>query len=261
MLTDTPSLQVDLRSPNPVGEMIRAIDKILPEESIQRFEALSQEEERVQWQKGDWTNEIWSAVLAARLCNSEGKSYTFMDICYYVSRRFLRGARSENTVKAWALTAKRFSPALRKRYRWLDIPFSHFIYAGRNKFDVDNPKTGHKIWQDILDYSWELSQNQGYPAAEWQLKSAFEPDSVHESSGFVQYQTGVNVGNGIEFAPLKVEHEVEDTKPVDVDYEAELREALHQINLLIQGIAVKNPKIGKALFHALSMMWNVIGGR
>jgi len=261
MLTDTPSLQVDLRPSNAVGEMIRAIDKILPEETIQKFEGIAQEEERVQWQKGDLTNEIWSAVLAANLCNGEGKPYTFMDICYYVSRRFLRGGRSENTVKAWALTARRFPPALRKRYRWLDIPFSHFTYAGRNKFDADNPKTGHKFFMDILDYSWELSQNQGYPAAEWQLKSVFEPEAVSQSSGYVQYQTGVNVGSGIEFAPLNIERVSEDPEPPEVDYEAELREQLHRLNLLIQGISVNNPKIGKMLFQALSMMWNVIGGR
>jgi len=261
MLTDTPDLKVDLRPTSEVAEMIRAIDKVVSEEVQQEFEGIAQEQERVQWRMGDLTNEIWSSVLASDLRNEEGKPYTFLDVCYYVSVKYLRRSRSMNTVKAWALTARRFSPKQRDRYRWLDIPFSHFTYAGRAKFDQPNPKTSKKIWSEILDRSWELSQQQGYPASERQLREVFDPDSLPDSKPFIQYHTGVHVGTSLGFAPVVVDNPVDDVDEAEpeIDYEAELRDTLHRLHGLAQGIAVNNPKRGKVLFQALSMMWNALG--
>jgi hypothetical protein len=148
-------------------ELIYAVQDVIPQEIIDHFEAIVHFEELMQWEKGDLTNQIWEHVQAAKL------PYKFMDICYFVSARFLNYTRSPNTVKAWALTARRFPAPVREKYNYEDVPFAHFAYAAKRKFDrID--RDGKHTWQKILEYSYEGRNAQSYDVSVTQLEEAFE---------------------------------------------------------------------------------------
>ena len=237
-----------------VGDMIKRIDKILPEPLVNEFEGIAQMEDNLQWQKGDLTNRIWENVLAKKLKNKKGVQYTFLDVTYYVSVRFLQGSRSFNTVKAWALVARRYSPVVRRLYHFEDVPFAHFTYAAQRKFDVDS-NTGQKLWQDILDYSWELSQTQGRGASVAQLEQKFEGARATKSrfkptfNDFSAHEIDIN---GVEIAQLSNIQASPDT------LEVEMAETLHRLSGLVLRFANRYPSIGGTVMNAYSVLSNAL---
>ena len=253
IVTDTFSVDVTPES-SEVGYMIKRIDRILPEPLVNEFEGIAQMEDSLQWQKGDLTNRIWENVLAKKLKNKKGVQYTFLDVTYYVSVRFLQGSRSFNTVKAWALVARRYSPVVRRLYHFEDVPFAHFTYAAQRKFDVGSD-TGQKLWQDILGYSWELSQAQGRSASVRQLEQKFEGTRATKSSfkptlnDFNPHEIDIN---GVEIAQLSVIQATPDT------LEVEMAETLHRLSGLVLRFANKYPKIGGSVMNAYSVLSNAL---
>lgn len=152
------------------ADMIYAMQRVIPDDVITRFEGIVRVEEMLQWEKGDLTNLIWENVKANGLKDKAGKPYRFQDACYFVSVRFLNRARSYNTVKAWALTARKYSPEERERLHFQDVPFAHFAYAGKNKFDGREAPAR----DEILEWSYEQTQAQSYNVSVSQLEEKFE---------------------------------------------------------------------------------------
>jgi len=237
-----------------VGDMIKRIDKILPEPLINEFEGVASMEDNLQWVQGDLVNKIWDNVLAKKLKNKKGNLYTFLDITYYVSIRFLQGSRSFNTVKSWALVARRYSPAVRQLYHFEDVPFAHFTYAAQRKFDVDS-QTGQKIWQDVLDYSWELSHNQGRSASVMQLQQKFEGLRATKS----QFHPSLNDFNSreIDVSPVEIS-QIVDIQVDSQTLEAEMAEALHRLGGLVVRFANKYPRISGSVTNAYSVLSNAL---
>lgn len=237
-----------------VGDMIKRIDKILPEPLINEFEGVAAMEDHLQWTKGDLTNRIWENVLAKKLKDKKGNQYTFLDVTYYVSVRFLQGSRSFNTVKAWALVARRYSPAVRQLYHFEDVPFAHFTYAAQRKFDIDG-NAGQKLWQDVLDYSWVLSQSQGRSASQKQLEQKFEGARANKS----QFKPTMNDFNTREVDIGGVEISQLSEIPASTDtLEAEMAETLHRLSGLVFRFANKYPKISTSVTNAYSVLSNAL---
>lgn len=237
-----------------VVDMVRRIDKILPEPLINEFEGIAAMVDSVQWSQGDLTNQIWQNVLTKKLKNKKGNPYTFLDVCYYVSVRFLHGSKNFNTVKAWALVSRRYSPAVRQLYHYDEIDFAHFAYASQRKFDVDSD-TGQKLWQDVLDYSWELSQNQGRAASVKQLEQKFEGARASKS----QFKPTMNDFNHREIDIGGVEISQLSEIPADSStLEAEMAEVLHRLSGLVFRLANKYPKISGSVMNAYAVLSNAL---
>jgi len=250
---DTLSIDVAPES-SEVGDMVRRIDKILPEPLINEFEGVAAMIDNVQWNLGDLTNQTWQNILAKKLKNKRGNPYTFLDCCYYVSIRFFNGSKSFNTVKAWALVSRRYSPAVRQLYHYDEIEFAHFAYAGQRKFEADSD-TGQKLWQDVLDYSWELSRNQGRAASVKQLEKKFEGTRSAKS----QFKPTMNDFNTREIDIGGVEISQLSEIPADSDtLEAEFGETLHRLAGLVFRFANKYPRISGSVTNAYSVLSNAL---
>lgn len=180
-------------------ELIYAVQGVIPQEIIDHFESIVHFEDLMQWEKGDLVNQIWEHVQAAKL------PYKFMDICYFVSSRFLNYTRSPNTVKAWALTARRFSAPVREKYNYEDVPFAHFAYAAKRKFDRISPD-GKRTWQKILEYSYEGRNAQSYDVSVAQLEEAFE-GKVRAVPGYQRGSENVELPTPVVLDSLSVEIE------------------------------------------------------
>lgn len=253
-LTDT-TFSIDVApESSEVGDMVKRIDRILPEPLINEFEGIAAMEDNLQWAKGDLVNRVWENVLAKKLKNKKGNQYTFLDVTYYVSIRFMQGSRSFNTVKAWALVARRYSPAVRQLYHFDEVPFAHFGYAAQRKFDVDSD-TGQKLWQDILDYSYELSQHQGRPASVKQLEQKFEGKRAIKS----QFKPTLNDFSHREIDIGGVEISQLSEIPASTDtLEAELGETLHRLSGLVVRFANKYPRISGSVTNAYAVLSNAL---
>jgi len=233
-------IPVKPKSTAELRDLIYNIDKVVSEETIQGFEAIAQEEERRRWEKGDLTLVIWASVQSSNKLN-----YSFLDVCYYVSVKFLKGQRNLNTVKLWALVARRFSPAVRARFHYLDLPFSHFVYAAKQRFDEEIPQTGTKWFEEILDYSWELSQQKGYCVSVRALKEKFEleppaPAKTTVAANVLHNPTrdAFEFGPPIEISSLNIAGAL--------DIKDEIRELVHKLSGLAFKIPAGNPARGAA---------------
>lgn len=107
--------------------------------------------EQMSWRCGWLVNDLYEQLLA----NNHPVDY--LEVCYYASVVSLRGQRSMNTVKKWALTARFFSPRVAHKYGSDVLPFSHFVYAA--SFDDQKDQLGKLMWQRILEYSWSYYTN------------------------------------------------------------------------------------------------------
>lgn len=212
-------------------ELIYSILDVTPQEIVDRFEALVHVQEMLQWEFGDLTNRIWEHVQAAKL------PYKFTDVCYFVSVRFLNRTRSYNTVKAWALTAGRFPSPVREKYNYEDIPFAHFAYAGKRKFDQVGPD-GKRTWQKILEYSYEGRNQQSYDVSVTQLEEAFE--------GKIRVVPGYEIGS-------------DNTEPEPVvqlesmSLEVEFAAALYALTTLAERLS-GNPKVLELIKQGLNLL-------
>lgn len=250
------TIELDLADEKEIAEMMRKIEGVIPEKILNRFGAIGDLEEQLQWEKGDLTNDIWLIVEAKKLKNKKGRRYQFLDICYFVTKKFLRNSRSFNTVKAWALTARRYSPEIRAMYSSDLIPFSHFAYAAKRKFDVDSQVTGLKVWQDILQDSLDFyHQHMKYKSVR-ALEEKFE--GVKKSN--VKYQTGVYRDREVDMIhPVSIIDLQGDTKPYeDLSLEAEFREFAHKFEGFLHRFSAKYPKFSNTLTQSYTLIRQVI---
>lgn len=249
------TIDVSTTESSDVKQMIRKIEAILPDDLITEFDGIVSGEDRLQWTKGDLTNKIWDNVQAKKLRNGKNKRYTFLDICYFVSIRFLKGKRSYNTVKTWALVCRRYSPAVRQAYHYDEVEFSHFAYAAKKIFDIDNPETGQKRWQDVLDYSFNTSKGRGYDVSESELEFVFESKKRPKT----QFQPTVNDFSSSEIDVTPIEISQIATVPEQSDtLEIEFSEALHRLAGIVHRIGVKHPIIASSVMTGYSILSNAL---
>jgi hypothetical protein len=258
-LDDATVLTIDLqasREDSDVRDMFRKIDRVVPDDIRDRFDALFHYEDGLQWERGDLTNTIWQNVQGKKLRNKQGRPYTFLDTCYYISAKFLRGNRSFNTVKAWALTARRYSPVVRALYHADEIPFSHFVYAAQRKFDVDSTQTGEKVWQDILNHSYDQMTALGREISVRELENHFEPHAQVNSGS--SYKTGIQspTTNEYTFTPIVLADL--DDQPVLDNPEIELEEELHKLAGIVSRISTKFPMYAGLVNQGLALITNAL---
>jgi len=249
-------LTVDLSLPqsSEIRSMFKAIERVLPEDLIAEFDGLVQAEDMMQWSYGDKTNQIWSAVSAKKLKNKKGKPYTFLDICFFVSVRFLRQTRSFNTVKTWALVCRRYSPVVRQLYNYEDIWFAHFAYAAKKIFDVDDTN-GKKKWQNVLSFSYNQSLRQGYTVSVQQLESYFEGRKKNKSN-FAPTVHDFALAD-IDLSPIDVNQVATIQSDADT-LEGEFGEAIHRLGGIVTRISAKYPIIGGSVNQAYAVLSNAL---
>jgi hypothetical protein len=261
-MIDATATIVTAPSQSEIGDLFRRIDKVVPVKVAERLDALYQLDERLQWQRGDLTNEIYDNVIAKKLKNKAGQPITFFDVCYYVSLKYLRGTRSMNTVKAWALTTRRFSPAVRQYLHHDEIPFSHFVYAAQHKFDAVGD-SGKKVWEEVLNFSWEQSRNLGRDCSVADLEAAFEGKPRPSA----KYNVGASVpddSNQLDAPPLTIfsvpeaiTEITDDTGAVDTT-DLEAQEFVRVGMQVLQRYTAKHPKYHDVLMQAFSVIVNTI---
>lgn len=258
--TDTPEEiveTVDLYDgiePNEIADMFKRIKKAIPDEIDDRFTAIGELEEKLQWEKGDLTNTIWANVNGKRLKNRAGRLYTFLDVCFYVSVRYLHGNRSYNTVKAWALTARHYSPKVRAFYNYDVIPFSHFAYAAKRVFDVPG-ENSKKVWQNVLDHSRDQSAKRGRDISVRELEHFFE--GVHKSPN--RYRSGMMQLSGEEATQPSVnvfDLPLDNNAPT---LELEFAEEMHKLSALISRMTLRYPMYAGLLSQGFSILSNAFG--
>jgi len=236
---------IETRPQTDVTEMVRRMTQVIPDDLMAVLDKLSDAAEELQWGRGDCANTVWELVQAADLKNIRDESYTFLDVCYFVAVKYTKGQRSYNTIKANALVARRFPSQVREKYHFMALPFSHFAYASRRKFDqmmLTGKYKGKKIWQAILQYSWEVSQKQLYPPSVSLLEEKFEGKRQSKASPYI---TGVRNPASLSFAPISLPDNgngnVKEAIASDfvLDLEAEFCELVTQLEIMLPSIVVK----------------------
>jgi len=76
---DTNAVPVQVPSQSEIGDLFKRIDKVVPVKVSEKFEALYQYEEKLQWENGDLTNVIYDNVLAKKLKNKKFQLITMKD--------------------------------------------------------------------------------------------------------------------------------------------------------------------------------------
>lgn len=245
---------VDYRTPSDseLAEMFRKISRVVPDDVDNQLSSIANIVDHLQWPLGDLVNEIFKNVQGSGIKNKRGNPYTFLDVCFYVSAKYLRYSRSFNTVKAWALTARRYSPEVREHYHFEDLPFAHFAYAARKIFDVDS-STGQKRWQDVLDHSIDQMIKLGRLISVTDLEKHFEG----RKKATPTYQTGVYEFPSVEvtMAPVVI-HDVDPAADVDIDQE--FSEVMHKLAGLVSRIVAKHPIVSGVVQQAFAMLSNAL---
>lgn len=257
-MIDTTAKTVDMPSQSDIKDLFKRIDKVVPVAVAERFEVIMQYEEHLQWEQGDLTNSVYDNVIAKGLRNKRGEAVTFFDVCYYVSVKHLHGSRSMNTIKAWALTSRRFTPVVRAHFHYDEIPFSHFAYAAQRKFDVQSADTGNKVWEDILNFSWEQSRNLGRDVAVKDLEAAFEGKprqspkyQVGSDDAFLQSQIDTKP---VAMFDVPATMAGDQTDTVDIEAQEFVRVGMH----LLQRFTAKHPMYRDAVMQAFATISNII---
>lgn len=142
---------------------------------LDKLAALGDELEQMAWKIGWLTDKLYKNLMANKA------DVDYMWVCYYVSVTKLKGQRSMNTVKYWALTARFFPEQVAKKYNYDLLPMSHFNYASTfNDLRIDNVP----VWQMVLDYSWDCYINSATTLKRFtskaKLKERFEGMRVPE---------------------------------------------------------------------------------
>ena len=238
--------------PSEIRTMFLRIEKVVPEDVSARLESVCEIEDKLQWVKGDLVNEIWKNVQGSGVKNKRGNPYTFLDVCFFVSAKYLRFSRSFNTVKAWALTARRYSLEVRAHYRGEELPFAHFAYAAKKIFDVDS-STGQKRWQDVLDHSMDQYEKLGRCISVSDLERHFEGKKKTQTT----YATGVYEFPSVEVTTVPVA--IQDIAPADdIDVDTEFSEALHKFSGIVSRIVAKHPKYAGAIQQGFALLSNAL---
>ena len=232
---------IETRLASDVKTMIKAMTNVIPEELIATLENLSDVAESLQWGRGDCANAVWDIVKTKKLKNKRGEPYTFIDVCYFVAVKYTKGQRSFSTIKGNALVARRFPQAIREMQNYKELPFAHFAYASKKKFEKVQTKgkyQGLKSWQAILDYSWELSQKQLHPPSVDLLKEKFE--GIFAKPNPVAYATG-SITTGLDFQSIQIPQggNGKDAGVADFAYslEEEFIALVEQIEVMVPAIA------------------------
>lgn len=156
--------------PTAAGILFKSLRSVTPQELIDKLDGIASYDAQVQWTVGDAVNDIYLRAKSSKLANK----YNFNDVCFFVSIACLGGSRSYSTVKGYAITTRRFPPNLRVAFNYTDIPFSHFTYAGQDKFEEVNKNTKNPYWMDILCWSYDQSLIKGRKISERELRDEFE---------------------------------------------------------------------------------------
>jgi hypothetical protein len=135
-------------------DIFQEIERAAPEDLLYALSAVGDTLEQMAWKAGWLTDHLYN------LCRAKQVEADYFTVCYYVAAFRLRGQRSPNTVKAWALTARFFSQEVALQYHYDIVPMTIFTLAASFRDQV-NPKTQNLYWQDALDYAFEEYQNLG----------------------------------------------------------------------------------------------------
>lgn len=251
---------IETRPETDVRAMIKAMTQVIPEELIATLENLSDVGETLQWGRGDCANAVWDLVRDKRLKNKRKEVYTFIDVCYFVAVKYTKGQRSFSTIKGNALVARRFPQTVREKYHYKDLPFAHFAYASKKKFEQVQAKgkyKGLKTYRAILEYSWELSQKQLHPPSLALLKEKFE--GIVAKPNPVAYATGSPL-TGLDFQPIQIPQggNGKDAGVADFAYsvEEEFIALVEQIDVMIPTIAngLENARLAVRLPDAVATL-------
>jgi hypothetical protein len=253
------------KTENEVAKMFMAFERVIPEEVGQKFESIGILEDHLQWDKGDLTLLIWDIVQANNLKDSKGNPYTFLDVCYFVSSRYLNFSRSYSTVKAWAITARRFTKKTREAYHADELPFSHFAYAGQRRWDEINPDTGQKYWVDILLFSYSQYMKFGRNCSVRVLSDKYEKEKTQTSLAKATKKQHAPTAYEFTDVNLLVSGPLSDGKaqpqtvqPMkDEALSKELQDLDQRFRSLAQAIAVKFPNLGAAAWSVASTIHEI----
>jgi hypothetical protein len=160
----------------------RDIEAHASEETLNQLSAAGDVLEQMSWKIGWWTDKLYRELEA----NGAKKNYEL--VCYYVAISRLRGNRSHNTVKKWALTARFFTEQQAKDFHSDMLPFNHFTYAA--SFGNQKAPDGVEMWKKVLAFSYAkmLASDIGKPCTVKDLQREFEgaaPKS--QNAGNLQY--------------------------------------------------------------------------
>lgn len=155
--------------PTGTSVIFHAIEQHADENILNQLSAVGDTLEQMAWKCGWLVEELY--------VNLQANNYEvdYLMVCYYVSVVRLRGQRSMNTVKKWALTARFFPPKVAAHYGAQVLPFSHFTYAA--SFDDEKDTNGGLLWAKVLTYSWDrYTDESGYAryATVAELEQEFE---------------------------------------------------------------------------------------
>lgn len=136
--------------------MIAEIEKVTPEEVLDRLMDVRDRETKLSWDYGSVANEVYSYVVANDL------KYTKLEVCGFVAYK-VDNHRKPNTIMRYALVAEFFaSKKSAERYDFL--PFSHFELAMHMGKD----------WRKVLEKSASLMAGaNGRPPSRAKLEAEF----------------------------------------------------------------------------------------
>lgn len=157
-----------------VKQLFRTINKYAPQNLLDKLAAVGDTLEQMSWQCGWLTDELY------RTLEANGHKQNYLAVCFYVSAAKLRHNRSQNTVKAWAMTARFYTPKIARKYGKDILPFSTFTYAaswGETAVPAEIlTEELQYMWQAVLQYALQKYHEGGdgrSPSVE-HLKSVFE---------------------------------------------------------------------------------------
>jgi hypothetical protein len=214
----------------------RDIEKHASETTLNELSSAGDLLEQMSWKIGWWTDKLYRELEA------NGAKKNYMLVCYYVAISRLRGNRSHNTVKKYALTARFFTEQQAKDFHSDMLPFNHFTYAA--SFGNAKAKDGVEMWKKVLAYSWDklLASDIGTPCTVKDLQREFEGAAPKSPSA----------GN-LTFTPMTpspraaIEVDANDVGDDDQQVMSSLVNALQVINIGLPRVGKKFPVISKVL--------------
>lgn len=178
---DTIQITFDGEAVN-IKTLYRVINKHAPQKLLDELAAIGDTLEQMSWRCGWKTDELY------RHLEANGHKQNYLAVCFYVSAAKLRHNRSQNTVKAWAMTARFFPEKTAKKYGNDVLPFSTFTYAASWGEAIAPPEIMSDeiqyMWQAVLRYALQKYHEGGdgrSPSVE-HLKTMFEGRRERKSS-------------------------------------------------------------------------------
>jgi hypothetical protein len=232
-----------------VAQLYRDIEKYAPAELLDELSAIGDTLEQMSWRCGWKTDELY------RTLEANGHKQNYLAVCYYVAATRLRSNRSANTVKAWALTARFYSPKVARKYGNDFLPFAIFTYAasfGEEAWSGEewsspflNDTKIKYMWQAVLTYALGSYYESGYgkaPTLE-KLKEVFEEAKPVKVNGNGS-KSFSRLTPTPDMAIEPMQDEGETTEPFIIQA---FSQALHVVVNSLPAIGRRFPKISEAL--------------